>query len=255
MSDERRNTGNGNTGDLNTGDWNTGDLNTGNRNTGNRNTGPWNTGNGNTGHWNTGDWNTGNRNTGYWNTGHLNTGDWNTGDWNTGFFCTETPSPMFFDHPTGLTWEQAFDAIPHIDLPIGAEWVPSDEMTEQEKTANPNHKHIGGFLRKHERPIQEVFPEAWAKMGEAEREQWRSLPNFDKLTREKSITLFGIDIRREAETHNPEHVQVTCRECQHRWCIGHSNMSGLHLYRVLGRAVCPICGSDGWKLDGVPSDE
>jgi len=181
-----------NTGDFNTGDFNTGDFNTGYYNTGNRNTGYRNTGDCNTGHYNTGNRNTGDFNTGHYNTGDCNTGDFNTGNRNTGFFCTGTPSPMFFDHPTDLTWDEAYSLITHIDLPIGVEFVASKDMTDAEKSEHPSHNTIGGYLRKHERPIREVFPIAWAKMSQAERDKWTGLPNFDA---DKFFEITGVDVR------------------------------------------------------------
>jgi hypothetical protein len=205
------NTGHHNTGDYNTGNFNPGNHNTGNRNpghhntghynTGNRNTGDYNTGNRNTGHLNTGDHNTGDRNTGHHNTGHrntghintgdYNTGDYNTGNYNTGFFCTETPKATFFDQPTNLTFEEALGLIPFVDFKIGAKFVPSDEMTEDEKGKNPNHVHIGGFLRKHEIPIQEAFPLAWAKMDDETKQKFLNLPNFDA---QKFKECTGVDV-------------------------------------------------------------
>ncbi|MEM1209235.1 MAG: pentapeptide repeat-containing protein [Planctomycetota bacterium] len=132
-----------------------------NTNTGNCNTGNCNTGNRNTGDCNTGDWNAGNCNTGNCNTGYRNTGDWNAGNRNTGYCNTGEPAPTFFDHPTELTWEEAESAIPWIDLEVGVEFVATSDMTDDEKSENPNHETIGGYLRKHTLPIQEVFPKAW----------------------------------------------------------------------------------------------
>ena len=176
------NTGNRNTGYCNTGNWNTGYSNTGNWNTGYSNTGYSNTGDCNTGYWNTGDWNTGNWNTGYWN----------TGDCNTGYFCTITQTATFFDKPTTLTHEEARKLIPFVELPIGAVWIASSDMSDDEKAANPDHEHVGGCLRKYELPYTESFPLAWAKMSGDERAKWTSLPNFDA---DKFLTITGVDVR------------------------------------------------------------
>ncbi len=207
-----RNAGDWNTGDLNTGnrnagDWNTGDRNTGNLNAGNGNTGNLNTGNGNAGNLNTGDLNAGNRNTGNLNAGNRNAGDWNAGDrntgngnagdWNagnrnTGFFCTNTPSPMFFDRPTNLTWEDAYNLVPNVDLPIGTRWVDSDDMTDEQKLRFPDHVRLGGFLEAIPMTIQEAFPLAWAKMDAATQQRFLDLPNFDA---EKFLACTGVDVR------------------------------------------------------------
>ena len=187
-----RNTGDCNTGDRNTGDCNTGDCNTGNYNTGDRNTGDRNTGNYNTGNYNTGDLNTGNRNTGDCNTGDCNTGNYNTGDCNTGFFCTNTSNPIFFDFPSNLSWDEAYNAIPYVELSVGVEWIPSDEMSETEKIENSNHLHVGGYLKKHELPLREAFPLAWAKLNDATKQRFINLPNFDA---KKFLQITGVDVR------------------------------------------------------------
>jgi len=169
----------------NTGDYNTGYSNTGYRNTGNYNTGDYNTGCRNTGY----------RNTGYYNTGNCNTGDYNTGYRNTGFFCTETPKPRFFDADTDITWGEAYERIPNIDLIIGVKFVPTSDMTGEEKQQHPQYETVGGYLRKHERPLREAFPIAWAKLTQAERQRWLDLPNFDA---DKFLEITGVDVRNES---------------------------------------------------------
>jgi len=188
----------------NTGDMNTGYSNTGDMNTGNSNTGDWNTGDRNTGDWNTGNSNTGNSNTGDMNTGYSNTGNWNTGDRNTGFFCTETPSPMFFDKPAGLGWADAYDLIPFVDLPVGCEWVNTQDMTDDEKINNMSHQTTGGFLRVLEKSIQEAFPIAWEKMDEKTKHRFIDLPNFDP---DKFFKCTGVDVRVKSR-----YITITERE-------------------------------------------
>jgi hypothetical protein len=173
--------------------------------TGHSNTGDSNTGDSNTGDRNTGNWNTGDRNTGNWNTGHLNTGDrntgnWNTGYWNTGFFCTETPKPTFFDLPFDGTHDEARNLIPYVELPVGAIWTPTSQMTDAEKAENPNHVTIGGYLRASELTIQQAFPLAWAKMTNDEKQQWLSLPNFNA---EKFFACTGVDVRKPEPADTP----------------------------------------------------
>ena len=151
-----------------------------------------NTGDSNTGDSNTGNSNTGNSNTGDMNTGYSNTGNWNTGDRNTGFFCTETPSPMFFDKPAGLGWADAYDLIPFVDLPVGCKWVDTQDMTDDEKISNMSHQTTGGFLRVLEKSIQEAFPIAWEKMDEETKQRFIDLPNFDP---DKFFKCTGVDVR------------------------------------------------------------
>jgi len=199
-----------NTGDRNTGNRNTGDRNTGNRNTGDRNTGNWNTGNWNTGDWNTGDWNTGDRNTGdrntgdrntgNWNTGNWNTGDWNTGDWNTtsfssGCFCTEESKILMFNRQSNWTMKDWLRSearsllcqIPHNVV----EWIWSDDMTDEEKEAHPEHTTTGGYLK-----ILEEAENAqnwWSGLSESDRNVIRSIPNFDPAIFKQCT---GIDVNK-----------------------------------------------------------
>ena len=170
------NTGDCNTGNRNTGDWNTGDCNTGNRNTGNRNTGDWNTGNRNTGDWNTGDCNTGNR-----NTGNRNTGDWNKSSFNTGCFNTEEQKIMLFNKPSDMTYNDwlrsdARYLLNQIPKDV-VEWVYEEDMTDEEKVANPTYETTGGYLK--------VLDESecgqlwWGSLSDSQKNYIRSIPNFD----------------------------------------------------------------------------
>ena len=180
-----------NTGDCNTGDWNTGNRNTGNRNTGdwntgNRNTGDCNTGDWNTGDWNTGDWNTGNRNTGDCNTGDWNTGDWNTGDWNTGFFSTITPKAWLFEKETDLTHEEVFRLPGMQILSWNYEnnwWIYSDNMSDEEKKAHPEHQKTGGYLKTI--PFKEACNLMWSHISVNEKQKVFTLPNFNAAIFEK----------------------------------------------------------------------
>ena len=175
------NTGKDCTGLCNTGDWNTGDWNTGNRNTGNRNTGDWNTGNRNTGDCNTGDWNTGDWNTGDWNTGNRNTGDWNKSSFNTGCFNTEEQKIMLFNKPSDMTYNDwlrsdARYLLNQIPKDV-VEWVYEEDMTDEEKTANPTYETTGGYLK--------VLDESecgqlwWGSLSDFQKNYIRSIPNFD----------------------------------------------------------------------------
>ena len=170
------NTGDCNTGDRNTGDWNTGNRNTGDCNTGDRNTGDWNTGNRNTGNRNTGDWNTGNR-----NTGNRNTGDWNKSSFNTGCFNTEEQKIMLFNKPSDMTYNDwlrsdARYLLNQIPKDV-VEWVYEEDMTDEEKVANPTYETTGGYLK--------VLDESecgqlwWGSLSDSQKNYIRSIPNFD----------------------------------------------------------------------------
>ena len=186
-----RNTGNCNTGNRNTGNCNTGDCNTGNRNTGNCNTGDWNTGNRNTGNCNTGnrntgDWNTGDRNTGDWNTGDRNTGDRNTGDWNkssfnTGCFNTEEQKITLFNKPSDITYNDwlrsdARYLLNQIPKDV-VEWVYEEDMTDEEKAANPTYETTGGYLKVlNESECGQLW---WGSLSDFQKNYIKSIPNFD----------------------------------------------------------------------------
>jgi hypothetical protein len=130
------------------------------------------------------------------NTGHGNTGHYNTGDRNTGFFCVETPAPTFFDKSCSLTWEEACEAVPCVELPIGCVWVDVSKMTDDEKQNHPTHRTAGGFLRILHTSIQTAFPVAWAKLDVATRRRFLNLPNFDA---DKFLACTGVDVRLDAD--------------------------------------------------------
>ena len=170
------NTGNRNTGDWNTGNWNTGDCNTGNRNTGNCNTGYWNTGD-----CNTGDCNTGNRNTGDCNTGNRNTGDWNKSSFNTGCFNTEEQKITLFNKPSDITYNDwlrsdARYLLNQIPKDV-VEWVYEEDMTDEEKAANPTYETTGGYLKVlNESECGQLW---WGSLSDFQKNYIKSIPNFD----------------------------------------------------------------------------
>ena len=186
-----RNTGDQNSGDWNTGDQNSGDWNTGDQNSGYQNTGDQNTGDQNTGNWNSGNWNTGDWNSGYWNTGDQNSGDWNSGnccsgDFNlndneSGCFCTEEPTIRMFDKETNMTFKEWRNSEAYKILAGNFRrsvcWIPSDEMTDDEKNAYPEHKTTGGYLRTQD--IKQSFQKVWECLSDDEKDIIRSIPNFD----------------------------------------------------------------------------
>ena len=189
----RCNSGDWNSGDWNSGDWNSGDCNSGdwnsgNRNSGNRNSGDWNSGNRNSGDWNSGDWNSGNR-----NSGNRNSGDWNTTSFSNGCFNTVSPKIYMFNKPTDWTFEQwvncrARRLLNEIDdCPL--EYVWFDTMSDEEKSAHPEAKTTGGYLK--ERTTADNARKWWAGLSADDRNIIFSLPNFDAVIF-KEIT--GIDV-------------------------------------------------------------
>ena len=171
-----------NSGDCNSGDWNSGDWNSGNRNSGDWNSGHRNSGNRNSGH----------RNSGNRNSGDCNSGDWNSGDWNktsfsNGCFNTEEPEVYMFNKPSGMTYRQWLNSdaryllkqIPHWCL----SWVRSEDMTDEEKKAHPEHETTGGYLKKlDETDNAQIW---WNGLNEHDRNVIKALPNFDAVIFEK----------------------------------------------------------------------
>ena len=125
--------------------------------------------------------NTGNRNTGDWNTGDWNTGDWNKSSFNTGCFNTEEQKIMLFNKPSDMTYNDwlrsdARYLLNQIPKDV-VEWVYEEDMTDEEKAANPTYEITGGYLR--------VFDESecgqlwWGSLSDYKKEIIKAIPNFD----------------------------------------------------------------------------
>ena len=182
-----KNTGYGNSGDGNSGDGNSGYGNSGNRNSGNRNSGDWNSG-----YWNSGYGNSGNRNSGDWNSGYGNSGDGNSGygnstDRESGIFNSEEVTVRMFNKPTDKKWNEIDH--PHFTEFYLTKWIPEDEMTDEEKKADPQFYVRQGYLKKFE--YKEAWANFWKDTDEENRKKFLALPNFDAQVF-KDIT--GIDV-------------------------------------------------------------
>lgn len=181
------NTSYGNTGCRNTGDWNTGNCNVGYRNAGFRNAGNDNIGNFNTGNYNVGDFNTG-----YINTGDGNTGDWNSGDWNTGFFCTNTPKVRAFNVQTDIS-RQDWLKIKGVQILnysfANSWWIPSIDMTNEEKRKHPEYLTTGGYLKTV--GFREACAIMWNRFDEKQKQAVRDIPYFNAEIFKK---ITGIDV-------------------------------------------------------------
>ena len=180
------NTGKGCTGLCNSGDWNSGNRNSGNRNSGNRNSGDWNSGNRNSGNRNSGDWNSGNR----------NSGDWNKCSFSNGCFNTAEPKIYLFNKPSDWTYRDWLNSdaryllnqIPGDVL----EYVWFEDMTDEEKTAHPEAKVTGGYLKQLDN--SECGSIWWRGLNDYEKSIIKAIPNFDKEIF-KEIT--GVDVDME----------------------------------------------------------
>ena len=150
--------------------------------TGNRNTGDYNTGSCNTGNRNAGDYNAGNRNAGNRNTGSCNTGDWNYSSFNTGCFNTSEHKILMFDEPSDWTYQDWLNSEAHwilLRMPkVVTIWVYACDMTDEEKTAHPEHVTTGGYLKKLDE--RDVAQDYWNSLSEDQKQVILSLPNFDK---------------------------------------------------------------------------
>ena len=191
-----RNSGDRNCGDRNSGDWNSGnynsglcnsgDRNSGDCNSGNYNSGDWNSGNWNSGNWNSGNWNSGNCNSGNYNSGNWNSGDYNSGDWNkssfnNGCFNTIEPTIMMFNKPSNITYRDWVNSdarylLNQIPKDV-VEWIWSDDMTDEEKTAHPEHETTGGYLKVLDE--SECCQIWWNGLTNDDKNIIKSIPNFD----------------------------------------------------------------------------
>ena len=162
-------------------------VNEGRDYTGLCNTGSWNTGN-----MNTGDRNTGNRNTGDMNTGNKNTGDWNSTNYSTGFFNSFESPIYIFNKPTDLSRDDISNIKGLQILNLNFEnswWIYSQNMSDEEKKAHPEHKTTGGYLKTVD--FKTACKMMWDNLSVEDREAVKEIPNFDH-TVFKDIT--GIDI-------------------------------------------------------------
>ena len=188
-----------NSGLCNSGDRNSGDWNSGNRNSGNRNSGLCNSGLCNSGNWNSGNRNSGNRNSGNWNSGNYNSGNYNSGDWNkssfnNGCFNTIEPTIMMFNKPSDITYRDWVNSdarrlLNQIPKDV-VEWILSDNMTDEEKAAHPEHKTTGGYLKVLNEPERSQI--WWNGLTNNQKEIIKSIPNFNESIFEE-ITGIKVD--------------------------------------------------------------
>lgn len=57
-------------------------------------------------------------------------------------------------------------------------WVYACDMTDEEKTAHPEHVTTGGYLKKLDE--KDVAQDYWNSLSEDQKQVILSLPNFDK---------------------------------------------------------------------------
>ena len=171
-----------NSGDYNSGNWNSGDHNSGLCNSGNCNSGDHNSGDHNSGNWNSGNW---------------NSGDWNKSSFNNGCFNTVEPTIMMFNKPSEITyWDWENSDARHLlnQIPKDVvEWIWSNDMTDEEKAAHPEHKTTGGYLKVlDESECSQIW---WNGLTNSQKEIIKSMPNFNESIFEE---ITGIKVNKQA---------------------------------------------------------
>ena len=193
---------------VNTGYYNTGRHNAGRCNTGDHNTGHYNTGRYNAGNYNAGDYNTGSFNTGHCNTGDYNGGDYNTGDYNciscsSGCFNTIEEKIIMFNKASDWTikdwWaskaRRILDGMPKKAI----RWIRWSEMTDEEKSGNPDCEAEGGYLKILDKPGN--VQAWWDNLHDYEKKEILALPNFNAGIFEKCT---GIKVQDGQASMNQE---------------------------------------------------
>ena len=136
----------------------------------------------------------GNYASGYRASGDYASGHYAAAERATGFFATESPKPSFFDvEVDDMTWDAAERIVPRIALPL-TEWIPTADMTDEEKAENPSHTTTGGYLRTN------TYHDAWAKWwgaaSDSDKQRFIGLPHFDAA---KFQIITGIDVAEKVE--------------------------------------------------------
>ena len=125
--------------------------------------------------------NTGKDCTGFCNTGDWNTGDWNKSSFNTGCFNTEEQKITLFNKPSDITYNDwlrsdARYLLNQIPKDV-VEWVYEEDMTDEEKAANPTYETTGGYLKVlNESECGQLW---WGSLSDFQKNYIKSIPNFD----------------------------------------------------------------------------
>ena len=132
---------------------------------------------------NTGTSNSGYRNSGYSNSGDRNSGDWNSGYRNSGVFNTEKkPTIKMFDKDSSWTYDDWYDSRARRIMegcPYSySDYIPADDMTDEEKKKHPEHKTIGGFVKTFTATAEDK-QKWWDSLSKKDKDEVKALPNFD----------------------------------------------------------------------------
>jgi len=150
---------------------NSGNMNSGYRNSGYRNNGNMNSGDRNNGNMNSGDMNSGNM-----NSGDRNSGDRNSGDNNSGCIIGHFSSKKLYFLFNKPCTKKEDDEVYDLNLYQGfnlTEWISENDMTDEEKKANPNYKVTQGYLK------VRSYKEAWELVSKYKIEKIKKLKNFN----------------------------------------------------------------------------
>ena len=94
---------------------------------------------------------------------------------------TVEPKIMMFNKPSDWTYRDWMNSCARMLLNMipkrVLEWVWSDEMTDEEKAENPEYKVTGGYLKVLDE--SDAAQTWWDGLGDHDREEIMSLPNFD----------------------------------------------------------------------------
>lgn len=120
-------------------------------------------------------------NTGKDCTGLCNTGNWNKSSFNTGCFNTEEQKITLFNKPSDITYNDWLKSdarylLNQIPKDV-VEWVYEEDMTDEEKAANPTYETTGGYLKVlNESECGQLW---WGSLSDFQKNYIKSIPNFD----------------------------------------------------------------------------
>ena len=117
-----------------------------------------------------------------------NSGHYNSGNYNSGYFNSDTPTVRLFNKQSELKFSDEIIAqLRRINVKPILSWIPLSIMTDEEKTNNPQHVTLGGYLKN-------TGKTDYSCLTEADKQLIKSLPGYDHKVF-KEIT--GISLNRK----------------------------------------------------------
>jgi hypothetical protein len=110
-----------------------------------------------------------------------------------------------FNKPTNLKWDEIDH--PHFREFYLTKWIPEEDMTDEEKEANPEYDIRKGYLKTFD--YNEAWANFWKDTDEENRRKFLALPNFDAKVF-KDIT--GIDVLDTSEVIEIDGKKYTISE-------------------------------------------